>query len=70
MTTPVSVRFEFKYTTVADSIETMFAIGGITEEVAKGIRSGLESVPSITDVIAAEVMEHKEEVILPAKESE
>ena len=65
MTAPVSVRFEFSYTTIATNQPTSFALGGITEEVAHGIWVGLESVTSITNVTALEVMETREAVEVP-----
>jgi hypothetical protein len=65
MTQPVTVRYEFHYVTVADGLQGGFGIGNISDDIAKGIRVGLEGVASITDVIAAEVKEFKEEVVLP-----
>jgi hypothetical protein len=65
---PVSVRFEFNYTTIATNAPTSFALGGITEEVAHGIRVGLEGVASITNVTAVEVMETREAVSVPVAE--
>ena len=67
-------RYEFAYDTptnttddqgnpVVINVPTTFALGGISEDVAKGIRFGLRKVPSITNVIAARVMETKEAVV-------
>jgi hypothetical protein len=71
MTEPVSVRYEFSYTTTdpddpeAPGIQTTFALGAIAQDVVYGIRTGLEGVASITDVVVNEVFEHREEVVLP-----
>ena len=65
---PVSVRFEFSYTTVATNQPTSFALGGIAEDVAHGIKVGLEGVATITNVTAVEVMETREAVSVPVTE--
>jgi hypothetical protein len=46
---------EFSYTT--DGVPTTFRLGGIADDVAKGIRAGLRKVPTITDVTARKVSE-------------
>jgi hypothetical protein len=60
-----TVRFEFSYTNVEDGMPGSFGLGGITPEVAAGIRTGLQGVASITDVTAHEVVESRTEVVLP-----
>jgi hypothetical protein len=67
-------RYEFGYTTptqVADpdtgnpvtaQVPTTFALSGVSEDVAKGIRFGLRKVPTITNVTVERVMETKEGV--------
>ena len=66
-------RYEFGYTTptpgtddsgnpVTVQVPTVFAPGGISDDVAKRIRFGLRKVPSITNVTAERVMENKENV--------
>jgi thiamine monophosphate synthase len=47
----------------------MFAIGGISEDVAQGIKTGLEGVASITDVAAASVKEYRETAPIVGAES-
>jgi hypothetical protein len=41
---------------------TTLAIGGVSEDVARGIRAGLRKVASITNVSVARVMEDRENV--------
>jgi hypothetical protein len=63
MTEPVVItRFEFAYTTVPTGDEpgvpVTFALSGyLGEEVAHGIRIGLQAVPTITDVTATAITE-------------
>ena len=67
-TEPTTVRYEFDYTIIGDAAAVppvpdspaMFALAGISEDVAQGIKTGLEGVASITDVAAAVVKEYKE----------
>jgi hypothetical protein len=70
MTTPSTVRFEFGYTSIADEIPHFFAIGGIAEDVAHGIKVGLEGVDTIKDVKAAQITETRETVDIPLKSKE
>jgi hypothetical protein len=58
-------RFEFQYTIIEDGALTGFAVERISQDVAHGIRVGLESVSSITDVTAVQVIENREEVPIP-----
>ena len=60
------LRYEFAYDTMVldgPNISTMFALGGISEDVAKGIRFGLRKVPTITNVTAQRITESKEVVV-------
>lgn len=43
-------------------IPTSFTLGGITEEVARGVRDGLLTVASITDVTLTRVTAVTEEI--------
>jgi len=70
MTGPVSTRFEFSYTVVETNTPKGFALAGevangITEDIAHGIRTGLETVPTITDVVATEIIETQDSVAIP-----
>jgi hypothetical protein len=70
MTAPVSVRFEFSYTVIATNTPKGFALAGevangITEDIAHGIRTGLQTVPTITDVTAREILETEDSVTVP-----
>jgi hypothetical protein len=62
MTSPVVVRYEFRYTTINTGQQTSFALGGITENVACGIKYGLETVSEITAVTGLKVLEATEYV--------
>lgn len=66
-------RYEFSYTTptpgtdddgnpITLQVPTTFSLGGISDDVAKGILFGLRKVPSITNVTGERVMENKENV--------
>lgn len=67
MTAPATtvVRYEFTYVTVDTGLSSSFALGGITDEVARAIRTGLEGEPTINAVKATQVLEYREEVELP-----
>jgi hypothetical protein len=54
--------YQFGYTTTADSLPTGFAIGGITEDVARGIRAGLRKVTTITDITVQRITETRDDV--------
>ena len=67
----MATRFEFSYETPqpndADGnpvppVPTTFALGGISLDVAKGIRRGLGNVGSIQNVTAARVVETSQNV--------
>lgn len=67
----MATRFEFGYDTPqpndangdpVPAIPTTFALGGITIDVAKGIRRGLMNVPTITNVTAARITESSQAV--------
>lgn len=53
--------YEFGYTD-ASGLPTSFVLGGITDDVAKGIRQGLRNVPSITNVTAERIVSTRENV--------
>jgi hypothetical protein len=66
-----TTRFEFSYDTptqgvdgqgnpVTIAVPTTFALGGVSDDVAKGIRAGLRKVTSITNVVVERVSETKE----------
>ena len=55
------LRYEFSYTTPSLSdAPTSFMLGGISEDVAKGIRFGLRKVTSITNVVVSRVFEDRD----------
>lgn len=65
-------NYEFSYTTptpgtdpttgnpITVQVPTVFTLGGISEDVARGIRAGLRRVTSITNVVAGRVMQDRE----------
>jgi hypothetical protein len=64
-------RYEFNYVTptpgtdgsgnpITVQVPGSFSLGGISEEVARGIRFGLRRVSTITDVVVGRVMEDRE----------
>jgi hypothetical protein len=62
MTEPVIVRYEFRYTTINTGLQTTFPVGGISENVACGIKYGLQTVSEITAVTGMKIVESKEYV--------
>ena len=56
--------YSFNYTDTATGIPTQFVLGGISEDVAKGIRFGLKKVPSISNVTVDRITETRDN--LPA----
>jgi hypothetical protein len=58
MTSP-TVRYEFSYTTIATGVPSSFAIGNIADDVAAGIKAGLQGVTTISAVNAVEVSESR-----------
>jgi hypothetical protein len=59
------IGYEFSYDTptVVDGVNvdvpTTFSLSGVTQDVAKGIRQGLRNVPSIKNVVAAQVTQDR-----------
>jgi hypothetical protein len=59
--------FEFSYDTPAAIVDdppitTAFRLGGISDDVARGIKLGLGRVPSISNVAAKRVVETRTDV--------
>ena len=62
------IGYEFHYDTPTDvggvmtDIPTTFGLGGISQDVAKGIRGGLRNVPSIKNVTAIQLTQDRNAV--------
>ena len=59
------IGYEFSYDQPTDTgngivdVPTTFSLSGISSDVAKGIRQGLRNVPSIKNVVAAQITQDK-----------
>ena len=64
------IGYEFSYDTptqttdaggnpVTVDVPTTFSLSGISQDVAKGVRQGLRNVPSIKNVVAAQVTQDR-----------
>ena len=56
--------YAFSFIDTATGIPTQFVLGGISSDVAKGIRFGLKKVPTITNVSVEQITETRD--ALPA----
>ena len=52
--------YDFQWTDTATGQPGRFVLGGISEDVAKGIRFGLRKVPTITSVVVERISETRD----------